>query len=176
MQRGQTLRTHDIGGGEAASDPRLKGRQVSQGSGPYTDDESDHIDYLRRRPKAPQGEGYASSSKPLGSRNDDPQSETRTPHKRSPAKSFDLNERFGRKSVCVRCWETDSRCDVWGQCGPCRIHKVKCVHKMCSSGLSCRSTRCPYMHPGQWDENDTNFIVEEGPLPGMKIKAERSWR
>ena len=69
-----------------------------------------------------------------------------------------------RKPVCEHCWATRSWCDFYGQCGSCRIAKVRCVRKLCGLGLSCRNPRCPGMHPGQWDEDDEDWVVEAGAL------------
>lgn len=76
---------------------------------------------------------------------------------------------YRRKSVCVHCWLTSGYCDSYARCGRCQIDKVKCVRKLCNLGLSCRNPRCPCLHPGQWDEKDTEWNVEEGPLP-MKMR------
>ena len=69
-----------------------------------------------------------------------------------------------RKPVCEHCWATSSWCDFYSQCESCRMAGVRCVRKLCELGLSCRSPRCPGMHPGQWDENDEDWIVEPGVL------------
>ncbi|KAK5730582.1 hypothetical protein LTR15_000519 [Elasticomyces elasticus] len=104
--------------------------------------------------------------------------------KRGPPHPSDPDYR--RKAICVHCWTTSGFCDFYGQCGTCRIEKVRCVRKLCSSGLACRNPRCPCLRksrfcshvlhshrltelllpdPGQWDERDDDFVVERGPLP-----------
>ena len=49
---------------------------------------------------------------------------------------------FRRKCVCVRCWKTRSLCDFHPQCGNCLVAEVKCVRKLCDSGV-----RHPYPCP-----------------------------
>ncbi|KAK3660882.1 hypothetical protein LTR56_000640 [Elasticomyces elasticus] len=83
--------------------------------------------------------------------------------KRGPPHPSDPDYR--RKAICVHCWTTSGFCDFYGQCGTCRMEKVRCVRKLCGSGLACRNPRCPCLHPGQWDETDEEFVVERGPLP-----------
>ncbi|KAK5702798.1 hypothetical protein LTR97_003744 [Elasticomyces elasticus] len=83
--------------------------------------------------------------------------------KRGPPHLSDPDYR--RKAICVHCWTTSGFCDFYGQCGTCRVDKVRCVRKLCGSGLACRNPRCPCLHPGQWDERDEDFVVERGPLP-----------
>lgn len=70
-----------------------------------------------------------------------------------------------RKPICVNCWETSSWCDFDGQCGSCKIYGIKCVRKLCSEGERCFNQRCPCLHPGEWDETNSDWVVETGTLP-----------
>ncbi|TKA80809.1 hypothetical protein B0A55_01618 [Friedmanniomyces simplex] len=54
-------------------------------------------------------------------------------------------EEFRRKAICVHCWLTSSFCDFYSQCGT--------------------NPRCPCLHPGQRDDSDAEYVVEEGVLP-----------
>ncbi|EME48031.1 hypothetical protein DOTSEDRAFT_69833 [Dothistroma septosporum NZE10] len=75
-----------------------------------------------------------------------------------------------RKPICVHCWETSGFCDFSAQCGTCKVDDVDCIRRLCSAGLYCTNTRCPCLHPGEWDENDKSWHVESGRLPPKKSK------
>ncbi|KAK4550530.1 hypothetical protein LTR36_000109 [Oleoguttula mirabilis] len=72
------------------------------------------------------------------------------PRKRSLPPNDPEREGYRRKPICVQCWNTSSFCDFWGQCGTCRIAKVKCIH------------------PGEWPEDDADWQVESGLMPVKK--------
>lgn len=75
-----------------------------------------------------------------------------------------LDEDLIRKSVCKHCFHARQLCDFNGRCFPCREANIKCVRIHCKLGLSCRSKRCPCVHPGQYDLTDTTWNVDHGNL------------
>ncbi|KAK3671662.1 hypothetical protein LTR78_008395 [Recurvomyces mirabilis] len=87
------------------------------------------------------------------------------PRKRSPPVDDIDSMRYRRKAICVRCWLTSSHCDYRGQCQSCKDVGERCVRKMCLNSLECRRPGCPCLHPGQWHEDDEEWMVEKGPLP-----------
>ena len=72
---------------------------------------------------------------------------------------------FRRKSVCINCWRSRELCDFQPQCLPCKRLGLRCKRHLCSLGLGCRNPRCPCLHPGEWDESDPAWNVEEGNMP-----------
>lgn len=77
---------------------------------------------------------------------------------------------FGRH-VCVHCWASDLHCDAQAQCKPCTQDGVECVRMRCRFGLGCRYAKCVYLHPGQWDEKDSSWIVHSGSMPPWGVDA-----
>ena len=59
--------------------------------------------------------------------------------------TFQYDNNYRRKSVCVHCWITRGFCDPYSQCGTCRVDRVQCVRKLCGSGLSCRKPALPLL-------------------------------
>ena len=77
-----------------------------------------------------------------------------------------------RKSVCVYCWEWRKKCDSEAQCKNCQATGVRCVRKLCEEGDRCKGRRCPCLHPGEWDQQDPEWIVEGGFLPKQRDLSE----
>lgn len=69
-----------------------------------------------------------------------------------------------RKPVCDHCWDDNLRCDSRALCGNCSSSGHKCVYMHCRFGAQCGRARCPYIHPGQWNEHDPAWTVEQGSL------------
>lgn len=132
---------------------------------------SDAMNLLHMAPTSPARRNYFHPADPRrDSLKDSIFGKYATGKKRSLPEAFDRNQGTRRaRSVCVHCWATDSFCDnngrMYGQCGTCRSDNVKCVHKLCDGGLGCRNPRCPCLHPGDWDPNNPEWIVEEGKMP-----------
>ena len=64
-----------------------------------------------------------------------------------------------RRAVCLDCWNHNRPCDSDPQCGSCCTSKTRCCYALCWDGLSCRSAGCSLLHPGQWDETETDRYV-----------------
>ncbi|CAK1361627.1 hypothetical protein CB0940_03015 [Cercospora beticola] len=71
-----------------------------------------------------------------------------------------------RRCVCVHCYKHNNKCDAEPQCQNCLSVGRKCVRKICGFGLDCRHVRCVYLHPNQYDPNDSRWIVETGGMFG----------
>ncbi len=97
-------------------------------------------------------------------------SQSGSPSKRARTVIPSGPSRTHRKSVCVHCWLTSGLCNGSGQCRTCRQAGTRCVRKLCRDGERCFSQRCPCLHPGEWDVNDTSCTVEAGDLP-VKIRG-----
>lgn len=69
------------------------------------------------------------------------------------------------KAVCEHCWLTGEPCNLSPACRTCVRDGVRCVRKLCDEGRRCQCPKCPRLHPGQWDERDPEFVVEEGRMP-----------
>lgn len=72
---------------------------------------------------------------------------------------------FRRKAICVHCWTSSSYCDFSPKCATCVRFGVRCVRKLCEAGEKCWRPNCPCLHPGEWDEKDPEYTVEEGRMP-----------
>ena len=150
----------------ATSDRRKAEKKHSQ-SREEDSHESDLIDQLRRRSPLPvRGDCY----RPDRHRDsNDPTTVDRYGDsrgvKRPMPSSFAFEDRYNRKAICVYCWETDGHSDIYGRCGTCRGRNIRCVRKLCDHGLDCGNLRCPCLHPGQWNQQDTTWTVEEGSMP-----------
>ena len=152
--------------GISLSGSKMDVNQGPCGSKDHSQNEVDRIDSLRRDPESPRRSNCFDPSDPRRDSLEDSIFGKYAKGKKRPLpKDPSCEEGFRRKSVCVHCWETSGICHAYGQCGTYRIAKVKCVRKLCSSGLSCRNPRCPCLHPGEWNEKDPEFTVEKGPLP-----------
>ena len=77
-----------------------------------------------------------------------------------------------RKSVCTHCWEWRKTCDSDAPCTACQANQVRCVRKLCEQGSMCGSQRCPCLHPGEWHQQDPEWIVEGGYLPKQRDISE----
>lgn len=70
-----------------------------------------------------------------------------------------------RKAVCTHCWTTRQLCGFSPRCKTCVVDNEKCVRKLCEDGEWCLNSRCPCLHPGEWDEREEGFVVERGRMP-----------
>ncbi|KXT12319.1 hypothetical protein AC579_7629 [Pseudocercospora musae] len=118
--------------------------------------------------------------------------EAQTPHQEDDRVLLNSRKRFAedmapeefaamlptRRSVCVRCWRTSELCDRGAQCRACQRDNVTCVHSICGHGLDCRHARCAKIHPGQYDEDDEDWVLDNVDMSGRNKgidRDERSW-
>lgn len=69
-----------------------------------------------------------------------------------------------RRSCCVNCFRYDHECDPEPQCQTCLSAGLKCVRKVCQLAYDCLDSRCPYLHPGQYDSGDPRWNLEYGTM------------
>jgi hypothetical protein len=85
--------------------------------------------------------------------------------------------RTSRKPVCTHCRDDNLWCDSQALCRHCSQTGDRCVYKLCRAGANCAVSRCVYIHPDQWNEQDPTWLVESGSLrPKLPDPRKRSYR
>ncbi len=153
---------------------------------------SHRIDSRKRRRSDSRAEGHALDL--AGSRRTSSASGTTTSDAKKPRTEAQGDAQpILRRTVCVRCYDDVARCDGNAQCARCLNTGLHRVHKLCERGASCFKSRCPCLHPGEYDERDREWVVEPGPMakrqdpvvrrregdfyrPGQEDRAQRAER
>lgn len=87
-------------------------------------------------------------------------------NKRKLPATFDDDEpppsakrKWGRKPICIHCWQHGETCDYNAQCKPCMDANRLCERRLCKQGTKCKDHHCPYLHPEQYDKSNPAWLL-----------------